>query len=195
MSAITVPFRRGRIRRITLLLPALVLALGVTIAVSVQQPASAATGEAHSCVAIGTLPNGNQAVVCSDIELQLVPDGVEVWGEGEYYCQGPDVQCNGIHANNNMTFITVSGFPPVVGTVQNNPYQCSTTACPNAAPPNNRALVSTPHRFIINGECDNIVATVSTGAAILPKGTSQAFHPGSNLSVTQTICGNSGITV
>jgi len=191
MSAITVPFRRSRIRRITLLLPALALVLGVTIAASVQQPASAATTEQHSCVVIGTLPNGNQAAICADIELQLVPDGVEVWGEGEYYCQGPDRQCNGIHADNNMTFITVSGFPPVVGTVQNNPYQCVTTGCPNGG----RAFVSTPHRFIIDGECDNIVATVSTGAAILPKGTSRAFHPGSDLSVTQTICGNSGITV
>jgi hypothetical protein len=195
MSAITVPFRRGRIRRITLLLPALALALGVIIAASVQQPASAATGLQHACRAIGTLPNGNQAVVCSDIELQPVSGGVEVWGEGEYYCQGPDVQCNGIHADNNMTFITVSGFPPVVGTVQNNPYQCVTTGCPNAAPPNNRALVATPHRFIKTSECDNIVAVVSTGAAILPKGTSQAFHPGSDLSVTQTVCGNSGPTI
>lgn len=191
MSATTVPFLRGRVRRITLLLPALALALGVTIAAAAQQPASAATGLQHSCVAIGTLPNGNQAVICSDIELQLVPDGVEVWGEGEYYCQGPDRQCNGIHADNNMTFITVSGFPVAVGTVQNNPYQCVTTGCPNGG----RAAVSTPHRFIINGECDNIVATVSTGAAILPKGTSQAFHPGSDLSVTQTVCGNSGVTV
>lgn len=192
MSAITVPFRGGRIRRITLLLPALALALGVIIAVSVQQPASAATPEAHSCVAIGTLPNGNQAVVCSDIELQPVSGGVEVWGEGEYYCQGPDVQCNGIHADNNMTFITTNVAPPKEGTVQNNPYQCVTTACPSAAPPNNRAFVSTPHRFISTQECDNIVATVSTGAAILPKGTSQAFHPQNSVSVTRTLCGNSG---
>lgn len=193
MSAMTVPFRRGRIRRITLLLPALVLALGVTIAASVQQPASAATAEQHVCRAIDTLPNGNQAVVCSDIELQPVSGGVEVWGEGEYYCQGPDVQCNGIHADNNMTFITTNAIPPVEGTVQNNPYQCTTTACPNAAPPNNRAFVSTPHRFINTQECDNIVATVSTGAAILPKGTSQAAHPQTSLSATMTLCGNSGI--
>jgi hypothetical protein len=191
MSAITVPFRRGRIRRITLLLPALALALGVIIAASAQQPANAAITEQHSCVAIGTLPNGNQAVICSDIELQPVSGGVEVWGEGEYYCQGPDRQCNGIHADNNMTFITTNVIPPFQGTVQNNPYQCITTGCPNGG----RAAVSTPHRFINTQQCDNIVATVSTGAAILPKGTSQAFHPGSDLSVTQTICGNSGITV
>jgi hypothetical protein len=193
MSAITVPFRRGRIRRITLLLPALVLALGVTVAASFQQPASAATGEAHSCVAIGTLPNGNQAVVCSDIELQPVPGGVEVWGEGEYYCQGPDVQCNGIHADNTMQFLTTNAIPPFTGTVQNNPYQCTTTACPNAAPPNNRALVSTPHRFINTQECDIITATVSTGAAVLPKGTSQAFHPQNSVTVQRTLCGNSGM--
>ena len=93
MSAITVPFRRGRIRRITLLLPALVFALGVTIAASVQQPASAATTEQHVCRAIDTLPNGNQAVVCSDIELQPVSGGVEVWGEGEYYLTWATFRC------------------------------------------------------------------------------------------------------
>jgi hypothetical protein len=191
MSASTVPLRRGRIRRITLLLPALVLVLGVTIVASAQQPAGAAIGEAHQCKVIGTLPNSNQAVVCSDIELTPVAGGVEVWGTGEYYCQGPDLQCKGIHADNTMSFITTNAIPPFAGSSQNTPYQCSTTACPNGTPPNNRALVSTGHRFIVTAECDIITATVNTGAAVLVYGTSAAFHPSSSVSVQATICGNS----
>ena len=190
MSESIVPARRGR--RIALLLPALVLALGLTIVVSTQQPANAASAH-HVCQVIGALPNSNQAVVCSDIEVAPVSGGVEVWGAGEYYCQGPDLQCKGIHADNTMFFFTTNVIPPFAGTVQNRPYQCSTTGCPNGPTPNNRAIVSTPHRFIITGECDSVTATVSTGAAVLVYGTSAAFHPQSSVSAADIICGNSGI--
>jgi hypothetical protein len=191
MSESIVPPRRARVRRIALLLPALVLALGLTIVASTQQPADAARADMHLCHVIGTLPNSNQAVVCSDIEVAPVSGGVEIWGAGEYYCQGPDLQCKGIHADNTMFFLTTNAIPPFTGTFQNRPYECSTTGCPNGPTPNNRAIVSTPHRFIITGECDIVTATVSTGAAVLVNGTSTAFHPQSSVSVTDTICGNS----
>lgn len=193
MSESTIPPRRGRVRRIALLLPALVLALGVTAVVSTQQPAHAATAVMHLCKAIGTLPNGNQAVVCSDIEVAPASGGVEVWGEGEYYCQGPDRQCNGIHADNTMSFFTINAIPPYAAGFQNTPYQCSTTGCPNGPGTDNRAKVSTPHRYIVTKECDSVTATVTTGAAVLVKGTSQAFHPQSAVTVTDEVCGNSVI--
>lgn len=169
-----VRLRKDPIHMGTRLLFALVLTLGMIVFASVATQRSAhagvapaAIGIAHQCETIGTAPNGNQAVVCSDINDTRVPGGIEVWGTGEYFCQGPSVQCAGISASNNLL-----GTNPTFS-VGNTPYQCRTTACPNGG----RAMVSTQHVFLQSGVCTTLVGTVDNSASILVNGTSTAFHP------------------
>ena len=149
--------RRGFTHRGTRLLLALVLALGMTAFASMatQQSAHAAVAPAafgvmHKCEVIGTAPNGNQAVVCSDINAAAVAGGFELWGTGEYFCQGPSVQCAGIRASNNL--LTPDG------SFGNRPFVCLTTACPNSG----RAMVSTTHR--VTGRCVFVTATIGPWA-------------------------------
>jgi hypothetical protein len=183
MSDNIVRLRRGFTHTGPRLLLALVLALGMTVLVSTatQQSAHAAVspaavGVAHQCETIGTASNGNQAVVCSDINATPVAGGTEIWGTGEYFCQGPSVRCAGISSSNNLT---VLGF----GTMGTAPFHCSTTGCPNGG----RAEVSTTHFFVGAGTCVLATGTVDGAAAILVNGASAAFHPKS-LQVSASIC-------
>lgn len=178
-----VRLRRDFTHRGLRLLFALVLALGMTVLMSMatQQSAHAAVGPAavgvaHTCEVIGTAPNGNQAVVCSDINETAVTGGMEFWGTGEYFCQGPSVQCAGIRASNNL--LTPDG------SFGNTPFQCLTTACPDGG----RAMVSTGHDFVATGSCKSAIGTVDDAADILVFGTSTAFHP-VTLHVSATVCG------
>lgn len=184
MPESTVTLRRVFTHKAPRLMFALILALGMTVLASVatQQTANAAVrpaatvGLAHRCETIGTLSNGNQATVCTDINTAAVAGGFEIWGTGEYFCGGPSEQCKGIHANNTLT-----GF----GTgVSNTTFQCSTTACPNGG----RAMVSTPHLFLAQGLCTVLTGTVTTAAAVLVNGTSTAFHPAANFSTSGQAC-------
>lgn len=186
MSENFVRLRRELTYRAPRLLLALLVALGMTVFASVATQRSAhatglpaaTVGVSHKCEVVNTLSNGNQAVVCTDINMANTPTGVEVWGTGEYFCQGPSVQCKGIHANNTLTFRDLTGTLRVL---QNQPFQCSTTACPNGG----RAMVSTSH-LGISGLCVTVTATVTTSAAILVNGTSTAFHPPTDFPVTNS---------
>jgi hypothetical protein len=178
----SVQLRRGVTHRGTRLLFALVLALGMTVFASMatQQSAHAAVGPAavnlaHKCETIGTAPNGNQAVVCSDINMAVGSAGTQVWGTGEYFCQGPSVQCAGIHASNNLTV-------PGHGTMGTQPFQGTTAGCPDGG----RARVSTTHFTVFSG-CFTVTGTVDDSAAILVNGSSTAFHP-VTLHATATVC-------
>jgi hypothetical protein len=123
------------------------------------------------------LSNGNQAVVCNDINKAATAGGFELWGTGEYFCQGPSVQCKGIHASNSL----ITSF----GDAQSPAFSCSTTACPNGG----RAMVSTAHVFVPAGFCVVAVATIPAGDAILVNGTSTAFHPAADFTVeNDNIC-------
>jgi hypothetical protein len=147
---------------------------------------------AHKCEAIGTLGNGNQAVVCSDIYTSYDTTHFEIWGTGQYYCQGPAVQCKGIHAGNTLV-ITLSLDAIANGNPEpNNPlgspsYQCSTTSCPNGG----HVQLSTGHYGAAKGAgafCIGAQATIPAGDAILVQGASTAFHPGSAFSASEELC-------
>lgn len=205
--------KRGGVR--LLLLMSLVIGSLAGVSLAAQQPAMAAAGcagipggngdllfhaagpcytvpVAHKCEAIGTLGNGNQADICTDIYTSYDTTRYEIWGTGEYYCQGPSVQCKGIHAGNTMT-ITLSldaianGDPDPHNPYTSPSYECSTTSCPNG----DRAKLSTGHYGTTKGGgafCVGAQATIPTGDAILVQGTSTAYHPGSAFSVSAELC-------
>lgn len=152
----------------------------------------------HKCEVIGTLSNGNKAVICTTIYTSYDMTHYEIWGTGEYYCQGPSVQCKGIHAGNNLV-ITLSlsaianGSPDPDNPMGSPSYMCSTTSCPNGNP----VVLSTGHYGATKGGgsfCVGAKATVPSGIAILVQGTSTAFHPSSDFSVSAELCyqGNGG---
>jgi hypothetical protein len=207
------------------LLLALLVVIGSTVSVSLgtQQSALAAgcdpTGNAmsgyyfpvatcytyqvaHLCEVIGTLPaNGNQAVVCTDIytawSTNEDPETFDIWGDGEYYCQGPSEQCKGMNVKNTLD---VSAGTVAIG--DGNPsesessptYTCSTTSCPNGA----REKVATTHYMgagpafpplgAQQPPCFVVTATVPQGDAILVNGTTTAYHPTFDFPVSAKLC-------
>jgi len=179
-----------------------------------QQPASAScavssggtaplgtcfnVGLAHKCEQIGpTLSNGNTADICVDITTSWtsgpgINGSLDIWGTGEYYCQGPSTQCKGIHGQNSLRVVagaTAASEFDFSSTQSSRDYTCSTTSCPDGG----RAMVSTTHYtggiadFHPN-PCFTVTETIPTGNAILVNGTSTAFHPPANFSVTASIC-------
>ncbi|MBO0883564.1 MAG: hypothetical protein J2P17_25170 [Mycobacterium sp.] len=212
--------RNPRLRGAKLLL-AFLLAAGATAfaLLGVQQPASAAACTvsaggtapqgtcynvqlAHKCESIGTLPNGNEADICVDIWTSWSTGSgtngtLELWGTGEYYCQGPSTQCKGINGQNSLR--VDAGATALAGanessTQQSRDYTCSTTSCPAGG----RAMVSTTHaqgyatRFPLANACFTATETIPTSNAILVNGTSTAFHPQANFSVKANICYDDG---
>lgn len=143
---------RARIARIVV---AAVCALGLTLAVSAAVPASAAVppppdtctpspmngqywvhygcgsqeiDASHVCQAFdnGEYVDGIQAIECADIYVTTTGGDNIFWGEGEFYCQGPNgyVQCAGMNVH---IQVTVNGQ-----TDGNKNYVCnpSAGACP-----------------------------------------------------------------
>ena len=212
------------------LLLSLLFVIGSTVSVSLgtQQSALAATsgcaptGDAmsgyyfpvatcstypvvHLCEVIGTLSaNGNQALVCTDIytswATNVDPATFDIWGDGEYYCQGASGQCKGMNVKN-----TLDVSPGAVALEEGNPsesesslsYTCGgATSCPNGK----RVFLATTHYAgdVLNtpqfgGQlpppaCYVVTATVPQGDAILVNGTTAAYHPPFDLPVSATLC-------
>jgi hypothetical protein len=90
----------------------------------------------HKCTEIGG--NGStDADECADLEISWSSSQVDIWSEGEYYCQGAVTRCSAMSVQNQLvlqsSFYGNKMFP--VG------YKCSGTSCPNGS----RAMVASPH--------------------------------------------------
>lgn len=148
----------------------------------------------HVCEQISPSSNADQADICTDIyaswtQASSTGEGsLDIWGEGEYYCQGSSGQCKGIHAENTIS-VTADKFTgnqevPVTYSESSIDYTCSTTACPDGS----RAMLGTTHYTSTIPSaldldlgsytlCYDATATIPSGDAILVSNTSTAYHP------------------
>lgn len=173
MSPWRAPSRRG-----LRLLLALLLALGTTVAGSVttQHAAQAATcvpaqessgwhvgygcgseriPAAHHCMIVGISNDGStEGVECADIYVTDTADATQIWGEGEYYCQGSHPQCLGMRVTVWVSVNAVAYIGSVPATSVEGTYSC-TTSCPNGG----QADVSTTHvgpNLVGRGTCYSV---------------------------------------
>jgi hypothetical protein len=97
---------------------------------------------AHHCMVVGTSNDGTtQGVECADLyATNSAQNEFDVWGEGEFYCQGSHPRCLGMNVEVWFS-ITVAGIHPA--TTTNGTYKCNTTspACPNGG----QAAIATTH--------------------------------------------------
>jgi hypothetical protein len=163
----------------------------------------------HKCEQISPSSNADQADICTDIyaswtQASATGEGsVDIWGEGEYYCQGSSEQCKGINGQNSVsvTATTFTGSSEIHPTDSESSadYTCSTTACPLGG----RAMVATTHvtniipsAFDIDlGSytlCYSATATIPTGDAVLVSDTSTAYHPAATFSTSASFCFTAG---
>jgi hypothetical protein len=112
---------------------------------------------------ISPASNADQAIICTDIYASWTAASVtssgrfDVWGTGEYYCQGASQQCKGMNVKNSLAiwaYATQTPEGPVSGpifpdsptdTESSNSYTCSTTSCPITTSASTRVYVSTTH--------------------------------------------------
>jgi hypothetical protein len=153
----------------------------------------------HVCEEISPSGDADQANICTDIytswtQASATSSGsFDIWGVGEYYCQGASAQCKGINGQNSLAISEVAGGSGSFSESSRD-YTCSTTACPDGG----RAQVATAH---LTGtipsaigamgkpnQCFTVTATVSSGDAILTNDAGSAYHAAKNFSTTATIC-------
>jgi hypothetical protein len=100
----------------------------------------------HQCVDMGG-HGGVDAIECADIEMSFSPTGLNVWGVGEYYCQGPFgyKQCAAMSVDQVFYFGAFGSDPNGVSTYGHpgGYYTCSGSGCPTNPTP--RAMVGTYH--------------------------------------------------
>jgi hypothetical protein len=201
--------RKKPARRGVRLLLAVLLALGAAVSVSAATQGSARAAAcdpvngqfpngncynyvlSHVCEQISPSSNADQADICTDIYASWTAASyssqgtLDIWGVGEYYCQGASVQCKGVNASNTLA---VTGHPAGGGTTHasesSGTYMCSTTSCPNGG----RVKWPTGHFTapIASGvnegtksytACYDLSSTIPSGNAILVSDTSTAYHP------------------
>lgn len=153
----------------------------------------------HSCQVIGySSGGGTQAVECADIYVTWASDSAdpEMWGVGEFYCQGVYAQCAGMNVisrvNVSPDLSVIEGGPGGGGTLSNR-YLCnpSVGACPNGG----RAQVSSGHISDYSelpeepgvGACYTVTATEPAGNVIAIPYTA-AIHSGGDVSSQADIC-------
>jgi hypothetical protein len=123
---------------------------------NVEIPAS------HICAAIdnGATVNGVKAIQCADIYVSNDDTNdpptypwADIWGEGEFYCQGPNgyVHCGGMNVNVGMSYaIFLGGHAGVGTTLPRRNYKCNPNPGP-ACPTSGRAMLASVH----SGEVEN----------------------------------------
>jgi hypothetical protein len=126
---------------------------------------------AHVCANVGPSSGATTAVQCSDLYATDTSSGVELWGEGEFYCQGASPQCAGMNVNIGFSYTDVDTGAEVTGDARN--YKCNPTvgACPNGG----QAAVATLHSSVPQ-DCFNLYSWEPTGNVISVKGASSAYH-------------------
>jgi hypothetical protein len=133
---------------------------------------------AHKCVTMGG-NNGIFALECADIYVSYTPDSFDVYGVGEYYCQGPDgyARCDSMSVD--QVLLTDTGEYGHPG----GNYTCSGSSCAAA-----RATVDTYHytgslvtsagACIPEGMITQDLGTNSITVPTLPEGTTITYPSG-----------------
>lgn len=101
---------------------------------------------AHSCVNMGA-SGGVSAIECADIDMTWNSSALEVWGGGEYYCQGSSgyVRCAAMSVDQVFYWDANTTVQGVYGHPGGN-YVCSGSSCPGGSTQDTgRAWVSTYH--------------------------------------------------
>jgi hypothetical protein len=201
--------RRIFLKKGSRLLVALLAALGMaaTIATATPQRALAATckpttsgatvylpagltcygvGLSHYCVSMGA-SGGITAIECADIDMNYTPTGFDIYGVGEYYCQGASgyATCDAMHVD--QVLYAEDFLTGHVGTYgrPGGYYSCSGNCTTQ------RALLSTYHftgsLTIVQSACigDFLYVENSANSITLPDGvtvTHAAVQPGPGVS-------------
>jgi hypothetical protein len=101
---------------------------------------------AHDCITMGG-NGGVSAIECVDIYMTWNSSAIEVWGEGEYYCQSSAgyAQCASMSVDQVFYWDANTGSQQAYGHPGGN-YTCSGSGCPNgASTTTGRAWVNTYH--------------------------------------------------
>jgi hypothetical protein len=135
----------------------------------------------HRCTDIGN-HDSVHAIECADIWMSFSTANINLWGEGEYYCQGPFgyKQCAAMSVDQVFEF-GVLGSKPGGVSVYGHPggnYTCSGSGCPSGTTPTTaRAWVDTYHFSgslgQAGGTCSYIMVTgaENTNSITVPGGT------------------------
>jgi hypothetical protein len=130
---------------------------------------------AHNCITMGA-NDGVSAIECVDIYMTYSSSAVEAWGEGEYYCLGPDgyERCQGMSVDEAFYWDANTGSQGVYGHPGGD-YTCSGGSCPvGTTPATGRAWVDTYHYLgSVTTECTVpiIAKTIASNSITLPDGT------------------------
>jgi hypothetical protein len=126
---------------------------------------------AHACANIGPSTGATTAVQCADLYATDTTGGVELWGEGEFYCQGASPQCAGMNVNIGFSYTDLDTGAESTGNPRN--YTCNPTvgACSNGG----KAEVSTAHSSVPQ-DCFQLYSWEPVGNVISVKGVSGAYH-------------------
>ncbi len=112
----------------------------------------------HRCYQLGSTTDSagtTDADECADISA--ANDGgstgyAQLWGEGEFYCQGVYSQCQGMNVNIDFSY-TVDNSIGGAWTAPERNYTCNPNPGP-ACPDGGRALISTEHATVLTTQCD-----------------------------------------
>ncbi|HUN30464.1 MAG TPA: hypothetical protein VMU95_00475 [Trebonia sp.] len=130
----------------------------------------------HQCADLGN-HSSIHAIECADIYMSFSTSNLNLWGVGEYYCQGPFgyEQCAAMSVDQAFEFGVLGTDPSGTG-VYGHPggdYTCSGSGCPAGG----RALVDTYHfsgtLAQAGGTCSYVMLTASevTNSITVPDGT------------------------
>jgi hypothetical protein len=151
-----------------------------------EVPWGCSSGEvagAHVCAYVGPSTGASTAVECTDIYVTNNSSATEMWGEGEFYCQGSHPQCLGMNVNVGLSQTNEDNGSIVTGPAQN--YKCNPGV--GACPTSGRAMVSTGHDAIHSNTCYEAYTWDPAGNVISVNGASAAYHSASELDSPKTL--------
>jgi hypothetical protein len=141
----------------------------------------------HECVTIGSTSN-TSAVECSDVYANTDSgnDTAQLWGNGEYYCQGTYSQCEGMNVKNTFSLNSNSSSAS---------FTCNDTSslCPNGSRQNvgtAKVQVSEVNQYfpVDTPVCYSVTASDPAGNVIAVYGASSAFHASSAETTAIEVC-------
>jgi hypothetical protein len=135
---------------------------------------------AHVCADI--TPGENTAIECTDLVVTDANGTAQMWGEGEFYCQGAHPQCLGMNVKVGFSWTDFNNAQQDVSDAK--PYVCnpSTNACPNGG----RAMVAAAHDTVFT-DCFNAYTWLPAGNVISVQGVGSAYHSPSELDSPKTL--------
>lgn len=93
----------------------------------------------HKCAQVGSAAGSETADECADVTVTDNSSAAQLWGTGEFYCQGPSDKCDEMSVKVGVSVTNENG-QSIASTAYSSTYVC-TSGCPNGG----RALVSTSH--------------------------------------------------